>query len=413
MQEYINSLISNLKDKNIQKILVNLSKYVDENVEQYQEDFISDTVVYPQTQVIYTQLVKRGEIELISDSFVPIVDIIHNDNWVENFKILYINDADFDTTGSFIYAQVYYTGDLKRIIDEKDNLFSGSLRATSGKTVEFKYRLLPNEQFHQKEEMLYRAMMENKVQYTTPFSPYARRLFDVVVTDILCRKDKIEEFEKCEVILPDIQQGKYDSALYPVWNIKFITVPFQGTTKLQKDKSLREYSHPYKANKLYYNEEVEFVDIKVINNKKRITTSDRVLISEWIEIEFLSPLKNEINKTMVQNNTNSSILNTLSSFRPRTKTEVLNLLKSLDLGSNIEIEKIRFVDDIDENLLDNSHIIYNGFIKDEFIPFRQRYQKCVDIQISITPHIDIEEDIKYYIKSILHFYYPEIIWRIG
>ncbi len=92
MQAYIKSLISDLNDKNIEKILINLAEYVDEKVKQYQKELILDTIVDPQTPVIYTQVVKKDKIDLISDSFVPIVNIVHNDNWIENFNSLYIPD---------------------------------------------------------------------------------------------------------------------------------------------------------------------------------------------------------------------------------------------------------------------------------------------------------------------------------
>jgi len=413
MEEHIISMIKDLEDKDIKKIFLNLSKYIDSKIESYHKELFGNIVDNKKFPSIYTQLVKRDKLEQISDSFIPIVKPINNFDWVENYKTLYYSDGEFEPIGSFIYTQVYFMGSFRELLDlTQSKTYNGILKLKSGKNIKFKYRLMLSSDFHEKEELLYKISQAYKIEYFTPLSPYIRRLLNIVVTDIYSLDSEINQLKDCEAIFPDLKEDKYNFELYPVWNIKFNEIPFQGSERLCREKSIKEYNFPYKKDVFYYNRDINILEYTIDRNILKIKTDNIEPISNWIEISFLSPSLLDKDLTLLESYLKNSILETISSFRPRTKLEIYNLINSIYLGRNIEIESIATLEDTKDIQLDNRYFSYNSFIKDEFIPYRKRYQKFIKLKLKMDSFSNIEDDIKYYIKHLLKYYYPEIIWIV-
>ncbi len=417
MKNFIEKIMlkSNLdKDFNIilKTIFFKFSEIIDSKIDIIKEN-IKNSFKEENYFDIKTWLVSKSEIDILQAKYeiYPIIPIINLDNksLLKNIKTIN-RDNDVHIVKSILYKQLYYKGSLNNLeILTNNKKYEGIITDSNGVKFKFTYHLSFDKSFENVEKNLFNVFNNNNIKWKGLFSPYIRRIFNVVIDEILFNPQEINDISEVKLDLHE----DFDFDLFPVWNIKISEKKFQGSTQLSENAKYKVYKFSYDKEILYYLPDREFFDVIKKDNSLNIylfETDDDIDI--WQSYTFYNEIDKELtnDKTLTSSNINEDILTLLSDFRPRTKLEVKEFLKSVDLGNINEIIDIDILKNIDtrEKIIEkNNFILYHNFLINEFIP----YDKKNTIYIKLNLKNDnYKFDIVNYVLSVLDYTYPEINW---
>lgn len=355
-------------------------------------------------------------IEKISDSkfFFP----VHPDylKEVPLEKILqYLSKENFKP----FYSSIVYVNrseeQINRLIEE-DKTYEGRILDGSECEYRFSFKFHKNQKHVEAESDLYESFNKNDVEWVTVNNPHSKKMFDVLITEVLDSTVNIESIQS-------INYGLENDFLFnhvPVWNVK---------TELFKERYEQQTVRPFKTRKFYgyklpkdfFNRTPPLIDSKDIeisavfvdNEEKQIEVLSEKCLRQvaWQIYSFSIPDDEELRKFKdslkfpVFSNAKIDFIAGRSRFwLPRTMGAITEVLKSYcDIFERFDVKSISLHDHLENRLsrCDLNHFLPKNIFSDTQRKTLQIFLVCRKKRDSYT------EDLLNFLYSELSLKFPE------
>lgn len=338
------------------------------------------------------------------------IEIAKLSNIFASGKYRYFNSGMLNLYNFTVYIEANYSDILKLI--EENKIYTGYYIDDIGSKYAFNYRLIFNNSFLDCEKELEDFLYQNNLKTFPYFNPYARKMFDVKVENIIDRVD-IEKINIKSIDLGDISLDyKISLNTCPVWNIDMendVVLALSVIPDL-KDKLYciqlpinDEYSLLTKSKKAKIHHIVKGEELQKIYFDKEISSWDICKIYQNIgDIEMEGKY--------INNYFNDSCIN-LGSHKLLSKIELNRILKLL--CKNLELEYLGYLLEIAKSDKVINKYIKNfkypqGIIKD-FIRFEEKRKKIyLKFKKQSSP---LFEDKINFILAYMDSIYEDINWN--
>lgn len=379
-------------EKELEKIFENFLEKLDRTQRKLEEKIIEN--IEKEEELKKTDIyVGLEEKKNIPDGFFPSGRYLcwNKENFYEEFSI-YL-DEKYSKILEIILNDKVYRG---YFIDEGDIKYA------------FEYKVLHNKSFLNSEKELKEFLFANNMEITPIFNPYARKVFNIKIINILDNVDKkiIKKYDLGEFE----EKYKVKKDYIPIWNVE-----------LKEDEIVQLSVVPDKKTKLFCIEAAISSETMELYKSKETIIDHFVKNDNFIKIYFAREIKRwdickiynvleekvgyYTNKTF-----NSDILNKIGSYTPKTKFEIERKIKIL-----ADILNIKYIEYTLEKEKSNKKI--EKYIKDFMyvnnieITFLEVSGQRKNIYLKFVKNDEsLFEDKVNFLLAYMTVIYPEINW---
>ncbi len=347
-------------------------------------------------KTIFTTILTPDQLDAFSDEFSPAIVF-----QTPNYDLDSLSEK-FQKERNFILKTIFVNksySEIQQVIEE-DKKYTGTLFSSDGTEFEFTYYLEFNDSFKKKESELFSIYEKNNLKWTTIYSPFVRKCFNVRINNIPENMQNIDGIKNIELNLDDSFQDKI-----PVWNIVKEEVPYQRTIRPYKDTTYFVYAFAKNDFDLISPVEQEIESVIDADDEVEIVIKEEDFnwnIYKITKIEEIEKL--EIESKLFSNKVKDTFI--VSDYHPKTEAAIRQEIMKYDFIKDSELLSI------DRGFAKHHTKYENQFkynVKNIFFEIRQRPDIHIEFDDDFQKGI-FRDDAINFIFAELELIYPEIRW---
>ena len=359
---------------------------------------------------IKAAIVKRERLDLLDGYLFPLKEEDREEKIYDKQEILEKIKTGSPVVITKLFLMRPYP-DIKKLIDEK-RTFSGTIYS-EGREVPILISLRHNKEYIKEEAELYNVFMENSVTWKTPYNPYIRKFFNVVIINSSEEVSDLTDFDEIKFNFEEFDDDKYLDYV-PVWNIEKTYQKGEGFPLPAEDKVNYEHILSFEAMGVGNGYLLSPDNLNIIS-KKMTETSLNIISDESDSVEWKiykviqkNKLENEeFEFQLLSNKRDDLFVNRFFHKRDkviRTFSEVNRMINSFKVVDEIKLDSIEIKEEVPEETFTYD---YNVYIIDEIRT--NKYRKIMLLKFESSISGNLRYDLLSFLVSEIQMYFPEYI----